>query len=159
MPSNLAVDTDTLRQGAARRRGQFCTARRLAAACRSLLRYVAADQRHVLLLPLGHALGFDHRFMPRQNRRREVNQAVSRGCPNLRFALPAAAGAVDIASRAAVGSTSLGLAPRALDRRRQAQPVNAAPRSVAGGAHNMAVDTDALAARWCVPMVRRSPLR
>jgi len=35
---NLAVDTDTLRQGAAQHLGKLCAARRLAAACRSLLR-------------------------------------------------------------------------------------------------------------------------
>ena len=35
---NMAVDADTLRQGAARRRGISCTARPLAATCRSLLR-------------------------------------------------------------------------------------------------------------------------
>jgi len=36
--SNLSVDSDTLRQGAARRRRISCTSRRLAATCRSPLR-------------------------------------------------------------------------------------------------------------------------
>jgi hypothetical protein len=36
--ANLAVDTDTLRQGGAQRPWKLCAARPLAAACRSLLR-------------------------------------------------------------------------------------------------------------------------
>jgi len=39
MMSNWSVDSDTLRQGAARRRSICCTSRRLAATCRSPLRY------------------------------------------------------------------------------------------------------------------------
>jgi len=38
MPPNLSVDSDTLRQGAARRHWISCTSRRLAATCRSPLR-------------------------------------------------------------------------------------------------------------------------
>jgi len=39
--SNRSVDSDTLRQGAARRLGTSCTVRRLAATCRSPLRYAS----------------------------------------------------------------------------------------------------------------------
>jgi hypothetical protein len=156
---NWSVDSDTLRQGAARRRWKSCTVRPLAATCRSPSRYVAADQRRALLLPPGHAAGSDHRFMPLQQERRETNEAVRRSWSDLGFSLSAAAGAADIANRTAAGSTSLGLAPHFFRGRRRAQSMNASPRFVAGGAHNRAVDTDALSARFRWPTVRRSPLR
>ena len=160
MRSNLAVDTDTLRQGAAQHRWQLCAARRLAAACRSLLRYASADNRSAHLAEPDAACGFGSRFVPQKIACRQANQAVNRIKFDPALSLPAVASAVLRVSRTAVGLRPLVAEGQAfIVGCPQAQSANAALRGNARGAHNKAVDADGLSARCRWPTVRRSPLR
>jgi hypothetical protein len=106
-----------------------------------------------------HAAGFDERFVPHVHRRCEANGAANRSWSSRSFASQAPAEAAAIPSRAAAGFAQRGSAVCSVRSRPRAQSANAAPRSVACGAHNRPVDTDALSARFRWPTVRRSPSR